>query len=719
MSTPASGDKKNIVKMAYIYFQEGRWDKAIEEYKKLIALDPEDVNTHNMLGDVYVKKGSIPEAFDAYIKVSGDFSARGQVDKAVVVNKKIAALDSAKLSGEAQKKQGLIKQTLKADSAMEQGNLDEATEALSEVVKLDPENLSAYSKLAELFEKQGKLNEAIQQYLAIGSAFLKNRLFKKAQEMFQKIVQLEPGNLDARINLAQIFIKQGSESDAKKEFLSIAELAHAKGDTDKALLYANKAIEFKSIEAHYVLGLIFFKKQQYSEAKAEFESLLRFKINHVGALVHLGLVLGEQGQLDKAVESIQKALKVEKDNLNALEALADMSLKKGSKMEAINSFNALIVKYEEKGLLPNAVEVAQKVISLDPNGIAAVGRLGELLKKSGQKDKAVEAFQKAASLATAQGKADQASAWMTKAQEINPTVTPAASPAPAAASPAGTTSPVGTMPPTGTMPPVGAAAKVPTPAPKPIAAAGIKPAAEPPAPAPAAKAPENVMDLEDDTPAPAAPPTPPAAPAAPVLKAPEDPQAELEAQLGIADNYLKQNLVEEAIEIFQQLLEAHPDNNEIRTKLNQAYTAYVKTGDEVIGALEAEKKAKEDEERRLREEMERKAEEESKRLREELEQKARQEADRLAQQAAQAEMERKAREESEKKIREEMERKIQEENLKAKQETEQKLREEVEKKSREEMEKRIREEIEKKVREEMAAKMQREAPPAAAAPPLP
>jgi tetratricopeptide (TPR) repeat protein len=209
------------------------------------------------------------------------------------------------------------------------------------------------------------------------------------------------------------------------------------------------------------------------------------------------------------------------------------------------------------------------------------------------------------------------------------------------------------------------------------------------------------MDLEDDTPV-----------AAP--KATEDPLAELNAQLGIADNYLKQNLVEEAIEIFQQLLEAHPDNNEIRVKLNQAYTAYVKTGDEVIGALEAEKKAKEDEERRIREEMERKAEEETKRLREELEQKARAEAER---QAAQADMERKAREESEKKISEELQQKAQEETLqKAKQGSEQKFREETEKK--------IREEIERKVREEMIGKMQAQSPqvtesPMAAEPPAP
>ena len=271
----------------------------------------------------------------------------------------------------------------------------------------------------------------------------------------------------------------------------------------------------------------------YSEAKAEFEGWLRFKINHVGALGQLlGLVLGEQGQMDKAVESVQKALKVEKDNLSALEALADLSLKKGSKMEAINSFNALIGKYEEKGLLPNAVEVALKVISLDANAFVAVGRLGELYKKSGQKDKAVEFFQKAAGLAAAQEKADQAAAWTTKAQELNPAVSAPA--APAVSAPA---------PPTAKVPPAVAASK-------PFASAAPKPAAEPPAPPlAAAKPPENVMDLEEDTPAAEPPPPAPAAP-----KAPEDPLAELNAQLGIADNYLKQNLVEEAIEIFQQLL---------------------------------------------------------------------------------------------------------------------------------------------------------------------
>src|SRR5207245_2073959 len=97
---PINDDKKNIVKLAYLYFQEGRWDKAIDEYQKLLSLDPEDINTHNMLGDVYVRKGSPAQAYEEYLKVFKEFTARGLIDKVALIKKKIAALDSKVLSSE-------------------------------------------------------------------------------------------------------------------------------------------------------------------------------------------------------------------------------------------------------------------------------------------------------------------------------------------------------------------------------------------------------------------------------------------------------------------------------------------------------------------------------------------------------------------------------------------------------------------------------------------
>ena len=698
MSAPAGGDKKNIVKMAYIYFQEGRWDKAIEEYKKLIALDPEDINTHNMLGDVYVKKGASREAFEEYMKVSVDFSSRGQTDKAVIVNKKIAALDASLLPAESQKKQNLIKQTLKAETAMEQGDMDVAIEALTEVLKLDSENLAAFYKLGELYEKKGQTAEAIKHYQMLGGAFLKNRLFKKAQEVFQKVVLLDPNNIEGRVNLAQIHIKQGSESDAKKEYLNAAEQALNAGDLEGANAYAAKAVELKSIEAHYVLGVVLFKKQKLSEAKAEFESLLRFKVNHVGALTNLGRVLLELGQADKAAENIQKALKLEKDNLPAMEAWVEVCLKKGNKQEAVTNLGTLIDRYASKNDHAKTAEFARALLSLDENSLTAHSKLSEALRQSDDKNGAADAYFKLALLHEKQGKKDAMMEAVRKALELNPNHSEAQKRLigdVAAGAPA----------------PIKPAESAPA-APAPKAEAAPPKAAESKAP------PAGVLDLEQEIVKPfsqapkAAPPTPAPSPAP--VHAPEkaaapvelDAQEELRAQLSIADNYLKQGMVEEAIEVYQQLAEAHPENAEVKQKLNQAYTAYVKTGEDVIGALEAEKKAKEEEENRLRAEMERKAQEEAKRLREELEMKARQEADRQAR----AELEKKAREEAEKKAKEEMERMVRAEaERRQKDEMEKRLKDEAAKKVQEEIERKAREEAERKVREEMERKAREEA----------
>ena len=44
-------DKAMIVKMAFLYVQGGEWYKAIEEYKKLLSMDPQDGHVYNMMGD--------------------------------------------------------------------------------------------------------------------------------------------------------------------------------------------------------------------------------------------------------------------------------------------------------------------------------------------------------------------------------------------------------------------------------------------------------------------------------------------------------------------------------------------------------------------------------------------------------------------------------------------------------------------------------------------
>ena len=141
-------DKKLIVKTAYMYFQEGRWDKAIAEFKRLVSLDPEDLSARNMLGDAFVKKGSMKEAYEEYAYSAEGYTKRAEGDKAHAIYKKMAKLEVGNLDAAQQKKQRVISLMVRGDSANEQGNYEEAASAFQEVVNIDAQNWEVVAKLA-------------------------------------------------------------------------------------------------------------------------------------------------------------------------------------------------------------------------------------------------------------------------------------------------------------------------------------------------------------------------------------------------------------------------------------------------------------------------------------------------------------------------------------------------------------------------------------------
>ncbi len=385
-------DKKTIVKMAFVYFQEGRWDKAIAEYKKLLTMDSSDLNAHNMLGDAYVKKGELKEAYKEYSFVAEAYSQQGLMDKANVVYRKMAKFDPANLDESAKAKQGVIKQKVAAETALEQGQPDKAIDAYKEIVKNDPEDFFSRQKLAELCEQSGRVKEAIMEYMSIAEAFFSNRLHKKAMAVFQKVLVLEPNNSNAHAGLGEIYAKEGMESEAKKEFLSVAEICIEEGQLDKALTYSQKSVQLKSIEAYYLLGVVYFMKGMFDEAKTQLETILKYKVNHKGALLHLARVFAKQGKMDDSLATYGKALKLEPDNANIHLEMADVYAKKNVLKDAAVHYLAAAECYVKANLFDKAQEVCQKAIAISPDSLEAHKQVSEILVQRDMKKEAAVEF---------------------------------------------------------------------------------------------------------------------------------------------------------------------------------------------------------------------------------------------------------------------------------------------------------------------------------------
>src|SRR6185369_3717634 len=142
--------REQIVQTAEKFVARGKIEPAIKEYRKLLAENPNDINTLNRIGDLYARIQRIDEAVDFFTQIAEQYSTEGFFVKAIAIYKKI--------------------------------------------IKLDPTRLEVYEQLAELYHKQGLVNEARTQYQVLADYYQKHDNAASAIAIYQKMADLEPNN---------------------------------------------------------------------------------------------------------------------------------------------------------------------------------------------------------------------------------------------------------------------------------------------------------------------------------------------------------------------------------------------------------------------------------------------------------------------------------------------------------------------------------------------
>lgn len=252
-----------------------------------------------------------------------------------------------------------------AQDCATKGDIDAAISKCEEARSNDPKNTVIYIKLAELYTAKGQNDKASEQYLTIANAYYESRLFKGAMKYFKNVVELDSQCLPAREKLAQIYENEDMEREAKIEFLNIAEMYLSLNDLHKAENFAAKSIELKSIEAHYILGLVHLKREMFKEAIAEFEALLKFKPSHLSAITNIAYGFIKLNKFNEAINYFEKAIKFAPDDISLKENLAQVYYNSGNKGSAVELAKKIIAvdssnTYAKK-ILEEAEEVKPKV----------------------------------------------------------------------------------------------------------------------------------------------------------------------------------------------------------------------------------------------------------------------------------------------------------------------------------------------------------------------
>lgn len=130
---------------------------------------------------------------------------------------------------------------------MELNQLEKALENYKLAARYSRGEVMHLQRVAEVQELLGMADEAGKTYMAIGEIELNRKRLDDAMTNWHRAVRLEPNLLRAHQRLASIYQRQGAVRNAIQEYLAIARILQTQGEKNKALQACQLALQLDHV----------------------------------------------------------------------------------------------------------------------------------------------------------------------------------------------------------------------------------------------------------------------------------------------------------------------------------------------------------------------------------------------------------------------------------------------------------------------------------------
>ena len=227
---------------------------------------------------------------------------------------------------------------------------------LKKIIAKTPEDLDTRLRLAELLEKKGRINEAIQEYVTILPHLTKSEKIvcmknigylsfqtgrkKEALNWYLEAAKYDKGDPNLYYNIGSLY-DELKQPDLAEKYLRIAldlkktdiegrlKLAQSllkKGELKETKQYVKEILarDPNHLEALTILANIAEKEGDKKTLKATYEKILSHDTKNTTILFNLGVLEAEEGNVEKSLSCFDRLLKINPKDLEARVALFDI-----------------------------------------------------------------------------------------------------------------------------------------------------------------------------------------------------------------------------------------------------------------------------------------------------------------------------------------------------------------------------------------------------------
>jgi len=383
-----------------------------------LQIDDTRIELRDLLVELYSKTGESEKATEQLLKITEQALFKGNLDKAidsleqariltgenVEIRKNLAELYFRNDQPEKAREEIFTVATL----YLEQGLVDKARQICDSLLQQAPKNCELREKVGDLFREQEVPELASRQYLEISSLKKTEGLYEEVLRFADKALEMNPKCLEAHENRVESLLRLGKRDMAYKEFHVLSELYTELGFFEKARDAYKEMVELAPEDPLPRQKLV------------TIYSLTNNRDEQVATLRGLAEILMKSDRTEEAVDAYQSILEIRPDDTRARIRYIDLYSRIGPEMELIDDYVKLIDIYIKHGAMAEATRIFEKLTQIIPEDPDIKERFIRFLMQNKEKTRAFEEMLALSSIYVNAGQLKKASRILGEAVSIAP-----------------------------------------------------------------------------------------------------------------------------------------------------------------------------------------------------------------------------------------------------------------------------------------------------------
>jgi len=321
-------DTNALTSLALALFELQKYTDALEYYQRVAQVLPNDPLPRQKVAEIQERLGDLGKATKAYMDVAELYAHSKDIEKAITSWSRVVALNPEYMGAHTRLAlvyerlgrltQAMIEYISIASLLQNQGNLPQAVQTLKHALEVVPNSKEATLALGML--QSGKpLPKPSRPQGGTGADLIsqvrKSDITTREEEARSKLDPIQDAKQKALTMLAELLFEQ-EETQGPQPRIGLSSIVKGRGDTGQAQFDQTKII------LHLSQAIDMQSHSQDKDAAVELERAMNAGLESSAAYYVLGFLQSKSDQLDSAVQNLKKSVQHELFGLGARLLLA-------------------------------------------------------------------------------------------------------------------------------------------------------------------------------------------------------------------------------------------------------------------------------------------------------------------------------------------------------------------------------------------------------------